>query len=583
METYRAETVPPRLYGGRPSLAVTNPELAAEWDHDANGSLTPWHVTTGSNRKVGWRCAASGHQWAAQVCSRTKGNGCPICVGKMVLAGFNDLGSKNPALAAEWDQQANGSLTPEQLTVSSSRKIGWKCAPHGHQWSATVCDRTKGPGCPVCANQIVFVGFNDLGSKNPALAAEWDQQANGSLTPEQLTVSSGRKIGWKCAPHGHRWAATVYHRTKGRGCPVCAGRIVFAGYNDLGSKNPAIAAEWDYEANGSLIPEHVTVGSKKKVGWKCAPHGHQWVAAVSSRTKGKGCPICAGQIVFVGFNDLRSKNPALAAEWDQQANGSLTPEQLTVSSGRKIGWKCAPHGHRWAAGVSQRTAGNGCPICAGRIVFAGYNDLGSKNPAIAAEWDYEANGSLTPEQVTIGSGRRVVWKCAPHGHQWVAAVSSRTKGNGCPKCSQSQTSKIEQAFFNKLQQLLDDAQNGVDLPTAWRKNKTASADITGAHHARAIVIEYDGAYYHGSAWDKPGKTTRSASDVEKTEALLADGYLVVRIRENDLPHLPIVNDNLHQLSFNIPGNNTDERRAELVKPAVEEIMAWLDVAVARNS
>lgn len=158
----------------------------------------------------------------------------------------------------------------------------------------------------------------------------------------------------------------------------------------------------------------------------------------------------------------------------------------------------------------------------------------------------------------------------------------RTAGRGCPKCSQSQTSKIEQAFFNELQKFIDDARNGAKLPTSWGKRKTSSVDITGAHHARAIVIEYDGSYYHGSAWDKPGKATRSANDMEKTEALLADGYLVVRIRENDLPHLPIVNENLHQLSFNIPGSKTDEQRAELVKPVVEEIMAWLDVAVTRK-
>ena len=441
METYRTETVPPRLYGGRPSLAVADPELAAEWDHEVNGALTPSHVTTGSNRKVGWRCAAHGHQWAAQVCKRTAGSDCPICLGRIVFAGYNDLGSKNPAIAAEWDHEANGSLTPEQVTVGSNQKVGWKCAPHGHQWSAVMNDRTNGRGCPYCAGKKVFPGFNDLGSVNPTLAGEWDQETNGSLTPEQVTVSSNKKVGWKCAPHGHQWAATVY----------------------------------------------------------------------------------------------------------------------------------------------QRTAGNGCPICAGRIVFAGFNDLGSKNPAIAAEWDWEANGSLTPEQVTVGSGRTVGWKCTPHGHQWAVAVYQRTAGTGCPKCSRCATSKIEQAFFNELQQFIGDARNGATLPAAWGKSKTSSVDITGTHHGRAIVVEYDGSYWHSNAFDKPGKRDRKTADMEKTEALLADGYLVVRIRENDLPHLLIVNDNLHQFSFNIPDTIADEGRAELVKPAVDEIMGWLDMAVMRNS
>jgi hypothetical protein len=429
----------------------------------------------------------------------------------------------------------------------------------------------------------LYGGRPSLAVANPELAAEWDQENNGSLTAEHVTVSSHRRVGWKCVPHGHQWAATVADRTNSRGCPTCAGRIVFVGFNDLGSVDPVVTAEWDYEANCGITPEQVTVSSGQKVGWKCAPHGHQWTASVNNRTKGRGCPICAGKIVFVGFNDLGSKNPTIAAEWDWAANGSLTPENVTVGSHRRVGWKCAPHGHQWTAAVTGRKAGAGCPTCASRKVLAGFNDLGSKNPTIAAEWDKGTNDSLTPEQVTVSSNKKVGWKCAPHGHQWAATVDHRTRGRGCPKCSQSQTSKIEQAFFSELQRFVNDAQNGARLPTSWGKRKTSSVDIAGTHHGRKIVVEYDGSYYHGSAWDKPGKRTRKSSDMEKTEALLADGYLVVRIRENDLPHLPIVNENLHQLSFIIPGTITDEQRAELVKPAVEEIMAWLDVAVARRA
>ena len=48
-------------------------------------------------------------------------------------------------------------------------------------------------------------------------------------------------------------------------------------------------------ANGSLRPDQVTVGSGKRVWWRCE-EGHVWKAKVYSRT-GKmrtGCPVCAG-------------------------------------------------------------------------------------------------------------------------------------------------------------------------------------------------------------------------------------------------------------------------------------------------
>lgn len=53
------------------------------------------------------------------------------------------------------------------------------------------------------------------------------------------------------------------------------------------------------------------------------------------------------------------------------------------------------------------------------------------------EWDYESNGSLTPCDVSYGSGKRILWKCKKCGYTWEAAVCSRTnlkKKHGCPKC-----------------------------------------------------------------------------------------------------------------------------------------------------
>ena len=59
---------------------------------------------------------------------------------------------------------------------------------------------------------------------------------------------------------------------------------------------PAVAASWHPSLNGTLEPEMVTVGSRRKVWWQC-PEGHSWKAAVYSRTGAKkcGCPVCAGR------------------------------------------------------------------------------------------------------------------------------------------------------------------------------------------------------------------------------------------------------------------------------------------------
>ena len=62
------------------------------------------------------------------------------------------------------------------------------------------------------------------------------------------------------------------------------------------------------------------------------------------------------------------------------------------------------------------------------------NNLKKVCPGIAGEWNTERNGELRPSQVSPGSNKKVWWKCAV-GHEWQAQIVKRTKGHGCPFCS----------------------------------------------------------------------------------------------------------------------------------------------------
>ncbi len=63
--------------------------LLEEWDD--NNDLKPTEVTSGTQKKICWRCS-QGHVWQASVASRTYSRaGCPYCSGLKVLTGFNDL------------------------------------------------------------------------------------------------------------------------------------------------------------------------------------------------------------------------------------------------------------------------------------------------------------------------------------------------------------------------------------------------------------------------------------------------------------------------------------------------------------
>ena len=126
---------------------------------------------------------------------------------------------------------------------------------------------------------------------------QWHPNRNGDLTPEKTTPFSNRKVWWICEK-GHPFQATVASRTRlGNGCPYCAGHKALAGFNDLATRHPDVAAQWHPHLNGDLTPQAVTPGSHKKVWWQCAD-GHVWQARVDTRTDHRkcGCPVCAGKI-----------------------------------------------------------------------------------------------------------------------------------------------------------------------------------------------------------------------------------------------------------------------------------------------
>ena len=142
-------------------MPITDPLLLRQWHPLRNGDLSPRQVSPGSHRKVWWRCDR-GHEWQAEVKSRALlGTGCPVCAGKAVLTGVNDLATLFPQIAAQWDRAQNGNLSPGAVRPGSHKKVWWRWG-RGHRWQASVASRTAGEGCPVCAGKVVVPGENDL-------------------------------------------------------------------------------------------------------------------------------------------------------------------------------------------------------------------------------------------------------------------------------------------------------------------------------------------------------------------------------------------------------------------------------------
>jgi hypothetical protein len=319
------------------------------------------------------------------------------------------LSVTHPELAKEadgWD--------PATVTPGSQKKLPWKCSK-GHKWLAIVNNRSRqSQNCTICSGKKVLSGFNDLASKNPELA----KQAFG-WNPREFTEFSNKRLMWKCNK-GHTWEAQIDSRSRnGLKCPICMGKKILSGFNDLATLNPELAVQasgWD--------PSEVALHSNKNLTWKCK-FGHIWKTTVSNRSNGDGCPICSGQKILTGFNDLGTLRPELALEadgWDCSI--------VAQWSHKSAKWKCSL-GHKYEAVIADRSSGTGCSICAGKKILVGFNDLQTTNPRVAAQaykWD--------PKKVTEFSNKILMWECEV-GHKWRASVSHRSNDRGCPSCANS--------------------------------------------------------------------------------------------------------------------------------------------------
>jgi len=388
-------------------LATTRPDLV-----DLLVSPDPTTVSAGSDRTGEWSCPKHDATYEMRISHRATTSGCPFCSGRRILPGFNDLATTHPELAAELVD-----IDPATVTFGRGGVFAWSCPNHEATYPARMSSRVQGNGCPFCSHHKVLTGFNDLASQLPELAG----QLVGENPSEVLAGGAGKHL-WLCDQHPkHPYEVTVRARVANHPCPICSGRQLSVGVNDLASQRPDLAAELV-----SPNADEVTTVSTVMGSWRCANHGEPYPSTIRNRVEGRGCPYCAGKRILVGFNDLATVRPDLAAEILD-----LDPTTITVGTQKIATWRCDNHPEPYTTPVVERTVGRGCGYCAGKKVLQGFNDLATLRPDIAAEM-------LSPDPRTVLRGSLIVatWRCSTCRREWRKSVRSRTSDDsGCPDCN----------------------------------------------------------------------------------------------------------------------------------------------------
>lgn len=435
------------------NFLLSHPEMAAQWDYEANAPVRPENIPPWATQEYQWRCLKGpDHIWTRSPFQRaTSGSAtCPACENRQPSV-TNVLATLVPQTVTLWDAAGNEGHTPYTVVASSWQEVALRCSC-GHTWRRQAYEllRTKGNLCAACAHRVVSPQFN-LATEHPGLAAEWSD--NNELRPEEVHPGLQASAEWLCSTGNpdHHWETRIDSRTRdGWGCPYCSGQRLLPEQR-LAAIHPEIAAQWHPTKNTELEAAGVTAEtlaptSPQPVWWLCEG-GHEWEVAPHTRAKGSRCPYCIGQRA-TPENCLAALRPDLAAEWHPTLN-------------------------------------EGVVLWTGEIA--------------------------SPEAVVPGSPKRVFWQCRRDAnHVWPATIASRAYagGNqtGCPECCVRAFSRPEIRLRFELGTLLQ-----VDPGATRVKGSTRSWQCDVVLESEKVVIEFDGSYWHK---DSAEKDLRKSADLE---------------------------------------------------------------------
>lgn len=472
------------------TLKLLFPEIAKEWDFDKNDEwLTPENISAQSSKKVFWKCPLE-HSYKATVTNRTRNHsGCPYCSGQKVLVGFNDLKTVAPQLANEWSPK--NSIQPTEVTAHSNKKVYWVCSLGHDDYLMSVKQRSNNQGCPVCALQsqtsfpeqaILFyikkVFPNAIGRYKyqnqeidiyiPSLNIGIEYNGNyyhkskehKDLEKKKFFKDNGIKLlvvdEYKNESDKRVSDFYLNERYSMRELNDLISDILFKldpdttceirceqdaieikqqyinqlAKNSIGEMKPELIKEWDHIKNGSITPFMVSYGSNQKYYWKCPVCGNSYCASPKHRIHGTECPFCKHKMLKAGTNDLASVYPELLNKWDYNRN-EIEPSQVLAAGGKEYYWKCEK-GHSYLSNIRSEQKRKLCPVCSGKKVIAGVNDLFSQNQKAAVSWDYELN-TIDPRILYYrNQSLPIHWICKKCGFRWISTAKEYRR---CPNCA----------------------------------------------------------------------------------------------------------------------------------------------------
>lgn len=388
-----------------------------------------------------------------------------------------------------------------------------------------------------------------------------------------------------CAPVPTLGIKMPYEEEKEKPVKTRKGRQkLIVGENDLATVAPKVAAMWS--SKNARTPSEFTAGSNKKAIFVCQNCNQEFEAkiqnVVRSVDKGfTGCSVCTGHKVVPGINDLASQCPEVAAMWSSK--NELSASEVAVKSGQKVFFKCRDCGQEFKAKIERvvyavENGTTGCPVCNGRKVVPGINDLASRYPKVAAMWSNKNEKSAL--EVTAKTDKKAIFKCPDCGKEFKAQIGSVVDSvnngfTGCYDCMMRRVNAISKPeWFYTRPMLAFAGENGIANPFFDVRNILGENSLLGldfVDHIQRLIYEYNGKYPHADAAEK---------DRFKFEAVRKAGYKGIRVLEPGLEVLDPKYDIVMPEGFRDSGGRYN---AEIMEEVGRKVIHLLEEIYGRKA
>lgn len=173
------------------------------------------------------------------------------------------------------------------------------------------------------------------------------------------------KIEHYCLKHKVAWDVSPFNFLQHpNGCRECQ-KEVLNRFIDTRRKSDEQFKNEVVALGTGIVPMGEYIGNRDSMPFMCNL-GHVWISTPHDVLEGYGCPYCSGQRILIGFNDLWTTDPEIAAMLCDPKVGY----EVSRGSNKEVEWICKYCGkHKFASVKQVITYGLGCIMCSDSISY----------------------------------------------------------------------------------------------------------------------------------------------------------------------------------------------------------------------